>query len=170
MADTVIKYFSNEKIAKRVLIKNGKAVFPDDKLKKIKSLMEKSEENGKDGNFKSTIAYCSKAIELDSSYTDAYFSRGTLKLNDMQFDEAVVDFDNALQIEPYMYKVYRNRAFVRIRKYQLANSRILNKNDNMAILASKDKVPIPDGEKGKICSDLHEAVFLGDKSKMIYEA
>lgn len=170
MVDSVIKYFSNGKIAERVFIKNGKAVFPDDKLKKIKSLMEKSEESHKDGDMKSAIVYCSKVIALDSSYVNAYFSRGTLELNNIQFDDAILDFDKALQIEPYEYKTYGNRAFARIRKYQFANSRTLSKNSNVTILASKDKVDIPEAEKEKICSDLHEAVYLGDESKMIYEA
>lgn len=170
IVDSVIKYFSNGKIAERVFIKNGKAVFPNATLKKIKALMEKSQKSNKDGDAKSAIAYCSKIIALDSAYVDAYFSRGTMELNDMQFDAAILDFDKALQIEPYMYVAHANRAFARIRKYQFANSRTLSKNDEVTILASKDKVSIPSDEKEKICSDLHEAVFLGDESKMIYEA
>ena len=63
-----------------------------------------------------------------------------------------------------------NRAFARIRKYQFASSRTLSKNSEVTVLASKDKVPIPEAEQEKICNDLQKAVFLGDKTKMIIEA
>jgi tetratricopeptide (TPR) repeat protein len=134
--DTATKYYSNGKIKEKVFIKNDKAI-PDPNLVKINQLMNKSNESSKEGDTKAAIKYCSKAIELDSTFADAYFSRGTLKLNDFQFDNAIADFDKALQFEPYMDVALANRAFARIRKYQFGNSRTLSKNDDVAVLASK---------------------------------
>ena len=108
--------------------------------------------------------------QYNSTYAAAYFSRGTIKLNEFQFDEAIADFDKALKFEPLMEFALANRAFARIRKYQFANSRTISKNSQVTVLASKDQVPIPADEKDKICNDLQKAVFLGDKSKMITEA
>lgn len=167
--DTATEYYSSGKIKEKVFIKNGK-VTPDPNLEKINKLMAKSSQSNKEVDTKAAIKYCSKAIELDSTYAEAYFSRGTIKLNDFQFDEAIADFDKALQIEPYMEFALANRAFARIRKYQFGNSRTLEKNSEVTVLASKDKVPIPDSEQAKICDDLQKAVFLGDKSQMIFEA
>ena len=132
--------------------------------------MVKSNESNKDEDTKSAIKYCSKALELDSTFAEAYFSRGTLKLNDFQFDDAIADLDKALQFEPYMDVALANRAFARIRKYQFANGRTLSKNDEVTVLASPDKVSIPVDEQQKICDDLQKAIFLGDKTKMITEA
>ncbi len=132
--------------------------------------MTKSNESNQEGDTKAAIKYCSKAIELDSTYASAYFSRGTLKLNDFQFDEAIADLDKALKFEPYMDVALANRAFARIRKYEFANSRTITKNSEVTVLASKDKVPIPALEQEKICNDLQEAVFLGERSEMITEA
>ncbi len=132
--------------------------------------MTKSNEGNKEGDTKAAIRYCSKAIEIDSAYAAAYFSRGTIKLNEFQFDEAIADFDRALIFEPFMEFALTNRAFARIRKYQFASSRTLSHNSEVTVLASKDKVPIPGDEQEKICNDLQKAVFLGDKSKMITEA
>lgn len=129
--------------------------------------MTKSNKNNKEGDTKAAIKYCSKVIEIDSTYADAYFSRGTIKLNEFRFNEAIADFDQALKFEPLMELALANRAFARIRKYQFASSRTLSKNSDVTILASKDKVPIPGDEQEKICNDLQKAVFLGDKSKMI---
>jgi antitoxin component YwqK of YwqJK toxin-antitoxin module len=167
--DTAIKYYSTGKIREKVFIKNGK-VIPDPNLIKLTKLMSKSNESNKEGDTKSAIKYCTEAIRIDSTYANAYFSRGTIKLNQLQFDEAIADFDKALIFEPFMEFALSNRAFARIRKYQFANSRTILKNSEVSILASKDKVPIPKDEQEKICNDLQKAVFLGDKSKMITDA
>ena len=167
--DTATKYYSTGKIKEVVFIKNGE-VIPDRSLVKINQLMTRSNESNKEGDTKAAIKYCSKVIELDSTYAAAYFSRGTIKLNQFQFDEAIADFDRALKFEPFMEFALANRAFARIRKYQFASSRKLSQNSEVTVLASKDKVPVPEVEQEKICADLQKAVFLGNKSKMITEA
>lgn len=169
VVDSAFKYYSNGKIKERVFIKNGN-VIADPALSKITQLLTKSNESNKQGDTRTAIKYCSKVIELDSTYASAYFSRGTIKLNDFQFDEAIADYDHALRLEPYMEVALTNRAFARIRKYQFAGSRTLSKSNEVTILASKDKVPIPKEEQEKICNDLQKAIYLGDKSEMINEA
>ena len=167
--DTATKYYSTGKIKENVFIKNGKVVS-DPNLEKIEKLMIKSNERNGEGDTKAAVKFCSKALELDSTYATAYFSRGTIKLNEFEFNEAIADFDKALNFEPFMEIALTNRAFARIRKYQFANSRTLSKNSEVTVLASKNKVSIPADEQDKICNDLQKAVFLGDKSKMISEA
>ena len=166
---TVIKYYSTGKIKEKVFIQNGK-VTPDSNLEKISQLMNKSRESSKNGDSKSAIKYCNKVLELDNEYGDAYFSRGTLKLNDMQFNEAIADFDKALTIEPFMEFALANRAFARIRKHEFGGDRELLKNSDVTVLASKKKTEISETEKEKICSDLKQAIFLGDKAEMVLEA
>ena len=121
-------------------------------------------------DYKKAIKYYSKAIELDSTYAEAYFARGTSKLNDFKFDEAILDFNSALKYEPYFDKALANRAFARIRKYQIGSSRKLSENNGVTVLASKDNPGIPENELTIICSDLKQAIFLGDRGKMIMEA
>lgn len=167
--DTATKYYSTGRVKEQVFIKNGK-VIPDPHLVKIEQLMAKSDASYKNDDIQAAIKYCKKALELDSTYAQAYFSLATLELNDMQFDQSVTDFDKALQFEPYMEIALSNRAFARIRKYQFAGSRTMSKNKDVTVLASKDKVPMPDAEREQVCSDLKQAVFLGEKSAMITEA
>lgn len=167
--DTATEYYSTGKIKEIVFIKDGK-VIPDPRIVKIKQLMIKSNESNKDGDSKSALKYCAKVVEIDSTYAEAYFASGTIKLNDFKFDEAIADFDKALKFEPLMAFALANRAFTRIRKYQFAGSRTLSKNSEVTVFASKGKVPIPEADQDKICSDLKQAVFLGNKSKMITDA
>ena len=91
-------------------------------------------------------------------------------MNDFQFDEAILDFNNALKYEPYFDKALANRAFARIRKYQFGNSRKLSENNGVTIMASKDNPGIPESDLAIICRDLKQAIFLGDKGKMIMDA
>ncbi len=142
-------YYSTGKILAVEITKNGKTT-PDKRLEKIYQAMSKGHASNKEEDYKSAIKNYSKAIELDSTYAEAYFSRGTVKLNNFQFDEAIADFDKALQFEPFMSYALSNRAFARIRKYQFANSRTISKNSEVTVLASKDKVPIPYDEQEKI--------------------
>lgn len=169
LVDTAVRYYSTGIVRSRVIIKNGKAIS-DPNLAKLGQLMEKSDEKNKEGDVRAAIDYATKAIQKDSTYADAYFSRGTLKLNDLRFDEAIADLDKALTIEPFMEVALTNRAFARIRKYQFSGSRSLSKNKDIEVRAARDKVDLPPVDVEKICSDLGKAVLLGDKSDMIKEA
>ncbi|MBC7439015.1 MAG: hypothetical protein H7250_03395 [Flavobacterium sp.] len=162
-------YYSTGKILSVEVGQNGK-IIPDKRLEKISQLMKKSKERNQNGDRKSAIKYCNKVIELDSEYAEAYFSRGTLKLNEMQFDDAIADFDKALTIEPYMTFAIANRAFARIRKYEFGGDRELMKNIEVTVLASKKKAEILESEKQKICSDLDKAISLGDTVEMVLNA
>jgi tetratricopeptide (TPR) repeat protein len=164
-----IRYLSSGVVKDKAFIKNGK-IISEPNPTKVGPLMKKSAEKDKEGDVKSAIDYATKAIQKDSAYADAYFSRGTLELNELRFDEAIADLDKALIIEPFMEFALANRAFARIRKYQFAGSRSLSKNKDVDIRAAKDKVDIPPTDVDKICSDLKEAVLLEDKTDMVKEA
>lgn len=162
-------YYSNGKLLATEISRNGKSI-PDKKLEKIEQALDKGHKSSEEGDYKTAIKNYSKAIEIDSSYAEAYFSRGTVKLNRFQFDEAILDFNKALTLEPYLERALANRAFARIRKHQFAKSRKLSENSGVTVLASKDNPGIPENEIAIICSDLRLAVFLGDKARMTKEA
>lgn len=162
-------YYSTGKILAIETTINGKTI-PDKRLEKINQVMNKGHNSSKEGDYKTAIKNYSKVIELDSTYAEAYFSRGTVKLNEYHFEEAILDFDKALLYEPYLAKALTNRAFARIRKYQFGSSRLLSKNNGVTVMASKDNPGIPENELLIICSDLNQAIFLGDRGKMIMEA
>ncbi len=164
-------YLKNEATPQaREQIKNGK-VIPDPSLQKIDPLYDKGANAAKEGDYKSAIKYYQKCLDLDSTYADAWFGKGTAELDDMQFDKALTDFDKALSLEPFFLQALGNRAFCRIRKHQLGDSRVLKKESyGVTVLAGKDQTPIPDDEKEKICADLKKAVLMGDKTDMVKDA
>jgi antitoxin component YwqK of YwqJK toxin-antitoxin module len=162
-------YYSTGKILSLEITKDGKTT-PDKRLEKLEEAMSKGHKSNREGDFKTAVKNYSKVIELDSMYAEAYFARGTARLNDFQFDEAIFDFDIALRLEPYSEKTLTNRAFARIRKHQFGNSRKLSGNNGVSILASKDNPRIPENDLNIICNDLRNAISLGDKSGMVIEA
>ena len=162
-------YYSTGKILAVEITKNGKTT-PDKRLEKVNQSMNKGHASSKEGDYKTAIKYYSKAIELDTANAEAYFARGTVKLNDFKFDEAISDFDKALIFEPYFERALSNRAFARIRKYQFGSSRKLSESNGVTVMASKDNPGIPEKELTIICNDLKQAIFLGDRGKMIMEA
>ncbi|MFD1293842.1 hypothetical protein ACFQ5N_08350 [Lutibacter holmesii] len=148
--------------------KNG--VYQKDKINdKLFDYYNQSQELYKQVNYKGAIKKLNKALELDPTWADGYFARGTMKLNDFQFDEAIKDFDKTLEIEPYFTNAYSNRAFTILRKHELDNGRILSKSKDIQIIASKE-TEIPESELTKICNDLQKAVSLGDDNSMVLEA
>jgi len=145
-------------------------VYQKDKTNdKLFDYYNQSQELYKQVNYKGAIKKLDKALELDSTWTEGYFARGTMKLNDFQFDEAIKDFDKTLEIEPYFTNAYSNRAFAILRKHELGNGRTLLKSKDIQIIASKES-EIPESELTKICTDLKKAVLLGDENWMVLEA
>ncbi len=164
-----LDYYSSGRVKFRNQIKDGKVV-PDPGMEKLSKLYDKGAEAAKGEDYKTAIKYYSKCIETDSTYASAWFGRGTAKLDNFQFDDALSDFDKAIALEPYFIEALGNRAFCRIRKNQFGHSRTLSKNSEITVLAAPHESPLSADEKEKICLDLQEAIFLGDESKMIKEA
>jgi tetratricopeptide (TPR) repeat protein len=169
LTDSAFRFYSTGMVKARVFFRNGKAIS-DARQSKIDDLMAKSRKSYQEEDPAGALKYTDKAIAIDSNCADAWFSRGTLKLNDFKFDEAITDFDKTLTIEPLMATALTNRAFARIRKYQFTASRTLSQSRDVTVMASKDKVDIPPAEKEIICADLNKAIWLGERKSMITEA
>lgn len=164
-----IEYYSTGNIKRQTNFVN---TIPDmtKSEKEFFNLLSKAAELMRDEDYKGAIKKLNDAEKLNDKYADLYFYRGTAKLDNMDFDNAVLDFDKAIELEPLYMEALANRAFARIRKYQFKNSRTLTSNADVTVLASKDKVEIPVDDKAKICSDLNKSVELGDKNEMILDA
>ena len=162
-------FYSNGKIDRTEKIVNDK-ILPDPNFVELDKQMNKANEAYKNNNENSAIKILTKVIENNPNYKDVYFSRGTILLNQMKFEEAISDFDKAIEIEPYYEFAIANRAFARIRKYELGGKRKVSGNSEITVLAVKKDIEIPENDKLKICSDLKIAIFLGDKNDMNYDA
>ncbi len=163
-----VSYYSTGELKGKNVYKNG--VYQKDKVNdKLFKLYNESQELYKQVNYKGAIKKLDKALDLDSNWAEGYFARGTMKLNDFQFDEAIKDFDKTLEIEPYFTNAYSNRAFAILRKHELGNGRTISKTKDIQIIASKE-TKIPKSELDKICADLNKAVSLGDDNWMVLEA
>jgi antitoxin component YwqK of YwqJK toxin-antitoxin module len=164
-----IEYYSTGVIKRQMTYLDTKPT-PTKSDEKFYPLLAKAEQLMQDEDYKGAIKDLDEAEKLNNNYADLYFDRGTAKLNNLDFDNAVIDFNKAIALEPLYMEAFGNRAFARIRKYEFKNSRTISNNAEVTILATKDKVDIPDDEKTKICSDLNKSVELGDDKDMIFDA
>ena len=162
-----VSYYSTGEIKGKNVYKNG--IYQKDKINdKLYKLYNESQELYKQLNYKGAIKKLNKALEIEPNWADGYFARATMKLNNFQFDEAIIDFNKTLEIEPYFTNAYSNRAFAILRKFELGNGRTLSKSKDIQIIASKE-TEIPESELNKICADLKKAVSLGDDDWMVLE-
>jgi antitoxin component YwqK of YwqJK toxin-antitoxin module len=163
-----ISYYSTGEIKGKNNYVNG--IYQKDKINdKLFELYNESQELYKQMDFKGAIKKLDAALKIEPNWSDGYFARGTMKLNNFQFEEATEDFDKTLQIEPFFTNAYANRAFTIIRKYEFGDSRTLSKTKDVQVFATK-KVEIPELDIEKICLDLNKAVQLGDTNSMVLEA
>ncbi len=163
------EWYSTGQIKRQTEFKEGK-VLSSKGDEKFHSLFSKGIELFNEGNYSGAIKSYDEAIELNPNYSDVYFHRSRAYLYDLKFDQALVDCDKAIELEPMYMEAYSNRAFIRLRKHELKNSRILSKSSSETVLATKDKVEIPKDELEKICSDLSKGIQLGDNKPMIMDA
>lgn len=149
--------------------KSGKKRLTKDVAKTI-SLFDKGLEEFEKGKYSTAVDFYNKALELNPNLFDAYFHRSRAYLYDLKFDEALADCNKSIEIEPLNKDAYSMRAFVRIRKYEMKDSRALTTNSEVTVYATKQNVEIPTDEKAKICSDLRKGYELGDTKQMITDA
>jgi antitoxin component YwqK of YwqJK toxin-antitoxin module len=163
------QWYSTGKLKWQTQFKDGTSVMSKDDKNLSDGLMKFSaQENA--GNYADAIKAVSKTIEQFPDYSDLYFNRGTAYLKSMKFDEAIGDFDKAIELEPLYMEALSNRAIARLMKYQMKNGTSLSKSHDVTVVASKDEVDIPKEEQDKVCSDLNNSLRLGDTAPMILEA
>ncbi|QMU63339.1 MAG: tetratricopeptide repeat protein [Flavobacteriaceae bacterium] len=132
-----ISYYSTGELKGKNLYKNG--VYQKNKINdKIFELYNQAQSYYKEGNFKSAIRKYTKCIALKPDLADMYFARGSAKLNNLEFDKAIIDFNKAIEIEPFYTNAYSNRAFALIRKYEFNDSRTLSKNKGVHNILSRN--------------------------------
>jgi len=163
------RYYSTGTLKHETIYKAGKQKQTD-LDKKVKSYFSKGQKLFAKANYEEAVIQYSKAIDLNPNLNELYFHRSRAYLYDFKFDKSLIDCDKAIELEPLYKDAYSNRAFVRIRKYEFKDGRILSQNKEVTVYASKNNVEIPIEEKTKICNDLRKGYELGDTKPMIIEA
>lgn len=80
-----------------------------------------------DSDLNGALEKFTEAIKLDSSFTDAYYNSGFIKLSQGYYEEAIADFDLVISIKPtdktYFYK---GRALLGLNKLKEAEAQFTN--------------------------------------------
>ena len=91
----------------------------DTKNKKAKTLLVKSYQQKKAGQYPMALETINKALKKDDKYIDAYMLKGDLYYILDQFDDAIAQYNKVLEIEPEYVRAYFfiGDAQVQMRKY-----------------------------------------------------
>mgnify|MGYP001033389184 CR=1 FL=1 len=73
------------------------------------------------GEFESAIDNINKSIELKDDWEISYFYRGVAHQAMQKFDDAILDYTKALQINPKMADAYNNRAEIMLSRKDIEN-------------------------------------------------
>lgn len=159
--DTVaITYFSTGKIQKIQLSKKGKLI-PLPNEEKLNYLRNQYQISARAGDLKNAIKYCSKIIELDSLDAYSYYNKGEALFKEYLFDEAILNFEKTIQLEPMSGAAFGYRAISRLKKHQFINAEGFTKEHKLGLMYAWVTVPIPADEQEKVCNDLQQASMLG---------
>jgi len=131
---------------------------------------DKAMKKAEAGNTKGAIADYTKAISMNSHFTEAYQNRGVAKykLNDLQ--GALADFTKAIELDTMNSDAFAGRANV---SYKLMNYDAAVEDCSYCLMMNpKDYVALnlrglcynKMGEKKKSCKDFSTAIELGSQS------
>ncbi|MEO7767746.1 MAG: hypothetical protein ABIS01_09980, partial [Ferruginibacter sp.] len=152
-------YYSNGTIKQIKLIRKG-VIIPSKNEDDLNYYTSRFNQSLNAGDLKEANKYCSKMFRIDSTSSDAHFTKGILMFKEDRFEESINEFDKALIMEPLMRESFAYRGVARLKKHQFTNVKIPAK-DNKVILSDLEvMISLPNDEQEKICSDFQQAEFL----------
>lgn len=137
------EYTPDGKLKVQYYFVNGNASYSPEFIE----LTEQAFEFSRQFNNEKAIELYDKAIELNPTVAQTYFSRGVCKQNDFNFEEAIKDYDKAIELDPEYMEAYTNRGYAKIN-----------------IFTSKGNLNPTDKQTVSACEDFHKAISLGDKT------
>ena len=166
--DTIVTYYSTGKIKNIRLFRNR--IWIADKITDdINYYTTNFYQSLRAKDIKAANKYFYKVWLLDSTSTDTHFMAGSLMLLESRFDEAIIEFDKALAMEPLMRETITHSAIARIKKYKFLGIRPQLKNYTEAPLTVEDLVRLPVADQEKVCADVRMAVALDYTESYIYK-
>lgn len=154
--DTAIAYYSTGKIKQTTLLREGKPVYHK-KAEDLKSYTADFYRGLNGGNLQEANKAYYKLWTLDSASADTYYKGGLLMLKEFRFDEALSEFNKALEVEPLMLEAFANRALTRIKKHKFAAVKPVPREYREPRLTLEDFTALPYDEQLRVCDDLQQA-------------
>jgi tetratricopeptide (TPR) repeat protein len=137
-------------------------------------LLQKGIEKESQQNHKGAIKDFTKAIDKDNNYAEAFYNRGTVKMNISDLPGALADFTEAIRLNPKQINAYYNRAgvYANTEKYKealLDLNKVVEVNEEFPsalTLRGQIKSILNDNEGG--CKDFQRAKEVGDQAAGTY--
>ncbi len=86
-----------------------------------KTYIDKGIEYIHEGKFESAVDFITQSIELKDDWEISYFYRAVAQQALNNFDEAMLDYTKAIQINPKMTDAYYNKAYITLSRKDINN-------------------------------------------------
>lgn len=90
-------------------------------MKNYKEFLDEGIINIKNGNYQSAITKINSAIEIKRDWEIPYFYRAVAHQALQNYNDALLDYTKALQINPKMTDAYYNRAYINFTRKDIEN-------------------------------------------------
>ena len=123
-----------------------------------------------------SIAEYTKCINRDSLFVHGYFARGTARINDLQYWEAIKDFNKVLELSPDFGTAYFYRAFARMKKYRFSkfsDTTTVEHFETRTYLTPPNRVyegrSLTIAEKEVVCKDFEKGLHFSSEKTAVVE-
>ena len=85
---------------------------PEQRLDRARALKDEGRDLLNRGDYRRAIDACTRAIEMDPAFGDAYYNRGVAYLNLSLYDRAIEDMDAAIRANPADADAHANKGLI----------------------------------------------------------
>ena len=154
--NTFFSYYSSGRLKNMSVIGDKQAIRTkkDEKLAYYNTMFLQALNSG---DLKKANQHFYQIWLADSASEESKFKEGWLMLLEGRYDEAIIRFDRALAIEPFMREALLFRGIARIKKYRAIPEHSSSNNPVEIPITLEDLQKIPADELEKVCADLGKA-------------
>ena len=140
-----VEWYSTGKEKRRFLYENGNVVIPKED-QKWTDLILKAQKYEEDKNFDMAFMFIADAVVVRPDLSDLYYLKGNIELEQKHYHDAILDFNQAIKLEPLCTEAIAARIVARIQRLETPGS-------TRTLRVEYDTTP--EEEKEKICTDLN---------------
>lgn len=137
-------------------------------------MLEKGKELMKEGKFSEALPFLNKAIERDNGNFEALNARGVVYYELKEFQNALLDYEQALKVKPDYYRPYYNRAMLKVAQNDTEGAlkdyaeAIRLEDKNAELFVNRGQLLAAMGQMDGALNDFDKAIVLDSKNALAY--
>lgn len=137
-------------------------------------MLDKGKELMKEGKFREALPFLNKSIERDNSNYEALNARGVVYYELKEFQNALLDYEQALKVKPDFYRPYYNRAMLKVAQNDADGAlkdyaeAVRLDDKNAEVYVNRGQLLAAMGQADGALNDFDKAISLDAKNALAY--